>query len=136
MLQGKLNRSLVPRHYSIRNRDSIKHVLLNWIFEVSMDYETWYEIDRRIHQSEKEEYNVMRRKEREALMQKGAITTWAVDTTKLKETIKLFTIDAKKFKGFRYFRIKQIGTNSNGAYNLALSGFELYGVGYGEWTFE
>ena len=126
----------MPRNYTIRNRDSSSHVLVNWVLEVSMDYDNWHEIDRRIHQTEKEEYNILRRKEREALKQKGAITTWVVDNGKLKDAIKLFTIDVKKFKGFRYFRIKQIGANSDGAYNMTLSGFELYGVGYGDWMFD
>lgn len=126
----------MPRNYTIRNRDSSSHVLVNWMLEVSMDYDNWHEIDRRMHQTEKEEYNMLRRKEREALKQKGAITTWVVDNNKLKEAVKLFTIDVKKFKGFRFFRIKQIGSNSDGAYNMTLSGFELYGVGYGDWQFD
>ena len=133
---GKLKRTLMPRNYTIRNRDSSSHVLVNWMLEVSMDYDNWHEIDRRMHQTEKEEYNMLRRKEREALKQKGAITTWVVDNNKLKEAVKLFTIDVKKFKGFRFFRIKQIGSNSDGAYNMTLSGFELYGVGYGDWQFD
>lgn len=31
------------------------------------------------------------------------------------------------FEGFRYFRILQIGKNSSGSDNLALSGLEMYG---------
>lgn len=127
-------RTLVPKNYTIRNRDCGTHVLVNWVLEVSMDYDNWYEIDRRIHQTEKEEYNMLRRKERETLMQKGAITTWVIDSGKLKDIVKLFTIDYKKFKGFRYYRLKQIGMNSHGSYNMALSGFELYGIGHGDWT--
>ena len=32
------------------------------------------------------------------------------------------------FDGFRYFRIFQIGKNSSGSDNLALSGIEMYGI--------
>ena len=31
-----LDRYLMPSCYTIRNRDSTRHVLLNWVFEVTM----------------------------------------------------------------------------------------------------
>jgi hypothetical protein len=39
-------------------------------------------------------------------------------------------------RGFRYILIRQIDKNSSGSYNLAISGFELYGnaTGY-RWKF-
>ncbi len=131
---GKM-RTLFPKQYSIRNRDSLKHVLLNWVLEASLDYQNWYELDRRIHLSSNEETNNFRKKERGMLLQKGVITTWAVDIHKLKSTISTLSNDIKSFKGFRYFRVKQIGKNSSDSYNLALSGFELYGTGFGDWFF-
>lgn len=50
-------RLLVPKQYTIRNRDSLKHVCLNWALESSLDYKTWYEIDKRINLSNNEELN-------------------------------------------------------------------------------
>jgi len=52
------------------------------------------------------------------LRQKGQTSTWGVDTELYREI---------GFDGFRFFRVKQIGPNSTGADNLALSGFEMYG---------
>ena len=130
------NRSLIPKQYSIRNRDCLKHVLLNWILEASWDYQNWYEIDKRIHYSNNEKLNNIRKKERKLLMQKGVVTTWAVDSIKLKNVIKSFFGDFRAFKGFRYFRIKQIGPNSSDSYNLVISGVEFYGTAFGKWDFE
>jgi len=44
-----VNKGIYPKTYIIRNRDSLKHILLNWILEVSSDNTNWFEIDRRIH---------------------------------------------------------------------------------------
>ena len=63
--------------------------------------------------------------ERVMLCQKAAATTWGVDTDIYREI---------GFDGFRYFRVIQVGTNSSGSNNLALSGLELYGrVVSGRW---
>jgi len=51
----------------------------------------------------------------------GCTSTWFIN----KNTI------AKYPNGFRYFIIKQTNKNSSGSYNLALSGFELYGTAIG-----
>lgn len=64
------------------------------------------------------------------------MTTWAVDMKKLRKAIEEVNNDIASFRGFRFFRIKQIAKNSSDSYNLALSGFELYGTGYGDWIFE
>lgn len=130
------NRTLIPKQYSIRNRDSLKHVLLNWVLEASWDYQDWHEIDERVHYSDNEKLNNLRKKQRKLLMQKGVVTTWAVDAVKLKGVVKSFCGDFKSFKGFRYFRIKQIGPNSSDSFNLVISGVEFYGTAYGKWDFE
>lgn len=89
-----------------------------------------------MHYTEDEKLNEMRKKHRNMLMQKRAITTWGIDPKKIKKVIYSLTDDVVSFKGFRFFRIKQIGMNSSDNYNLALSGFELYGTGYGDWAFD
>lgn len=127
------NRSLVPKQYTIRNRDSIEYVMLNWVLEVSNNYNDWFEVDRRVNLTNQDDFNKTKKAEQDALMQKGALTTWNVEPNKVKEVIKKLGEDIRKFKGFRYFRIKQISQNSHGTDNLALSGFELYGTGYGDW---
>ena len=63
--------------------------------------------------------------EQKALKQKGAASTWGIDTDVYREV---------GFEGFRFFRVIQVGKNSSGSDNLALSGFELYGkVTSGRW---
>jgi hypothetical protein len=66
-------------------------------------------------------------------MERGAVTTWPISVDKLKSVIRSLTDNHKSFKGFRFFRIRQIGVNSSSNFTLALSGFELYGTGYGIW---
>jgi len=45
-------------------------------------------------------------------------STWGIDTDIYREL---------GFEGYRFFRIIQVGKNSSGSDNLALSGFEIYG---------
>jgi hypothetical protein len=129
------DRSLIPKHYTIRNRDSNQYVLLNWTLEASLDFQKWFMIDRRIHNGDNLENNRSKMKQRELLMEKGAVTTWTVQLDDLRKIIMSITSNYKSFKGFRYFRIRQIGKNSSNSYNLALSGFELYGTAFGVWKF-
>jgi hypothetical protein len=115
-------RGLLPTCYTIRNRTSTTHVALNWHLEGSNDKVNWVLLDRRIYltgnDSEIEE-------EQKALKQKGAASTWGIDTDVYREV---------GFEGFRFFRVIQVGKNSSGSDNLALSGFELYGkVTSGRW---
>lgn len=56
--------------------------------------------------------------EKKLLSKIGAATTWGLDTDIFKEI---------GYDGFRFFRIIQVGKNSSGSDNLALSGIELYG---------
>ena len=56
--------------------------------------------------------------ERSVLCQEGAETSWMIDLDLYQEI---------GFNGYRYFRIMQVGPNSSGIYNLALSNIELYG---------
>ena len=56
----------------------------------------------------------------------GCTSTWFIDKD----------LQLRYPKGFRYFFIKQTDKNSSGSDNLAISGFELYGTGYGyRWKF-
>lgn len=129
-------RTLIPKHYTIRNRDSTDYVMINWILEVSNNYNEWFEVDRRVHLTNMEDYNRSKQTEREKLIQKGALTTWTVDSNKVRESAKKMGEDWRKFKGFRFFRIKQISQNTQNSDNLGLSGIELYGSGYGDWFFD
>jgi len=56
--------------------------------------------------------------ERKLLCNKGAATTWGVDTDIYRQI---------GFEGFRYYRVIQVGKNSSASDNMALSGFEIYG---------
>ena len=55
---------------------------------------------------------------------------------KLKNVAKECNGSIKGFKGFRCLRLKQIGKNSSDGFNMALSGIEFYGTGYGDWYFD
>ena len=95
---------------------------MNWHLEGSNDKVNWIILDRRIYLSdghgEEEE-------EQKHLRQKGAASTWGIDTDIYREV---------GFEGYRYFRVIQVGKNSSGSDNLALSGFELYGkLAHGRW---
>lgn len=99
---------------------------MNWHIEGSNDKVNWIILDRRIYLSsptggadgELEE-------EQKLLKQKGAASTWGIDTDIYREV---------GFDGYRFFRIIQVGKNSSGSDNLALSGIELYGkVTGGRW---
>ena len=118
------NRYLIPSCYSIKNRNSSSHVMLCWNLEGSNDKINYEILDTRIFGGLKD-YNDKLEKERNLLKQPGCTSTWGI-SKKIRE----------KFpKGFRYFILKQIDKNSNGSYNLAISGFELYGDSFGDWNY-
>lgn len=130
------DRYLVPSCYTIRNRDSSRHIMLNWLFEGSIDFKTWFVLDKRIHKTDDPAYNKMLEKERQMVERRGATSTWSIDQNYLKVASRSIVMQSKAFNGFRYFRIKQISKNSSGADNLALSGFEIYGIAKGmNWRF-
>ena len=112
------NRKILPSCYTIRNRNSTTHVLMNWHFEASNDRVNWAVLDRRVyltgHTEEDEQYAKLQKE----LCQKGHTSTWGIE----RDVYKMVG-----YEGFRYFRIVQIGQNSSGSNNLALSGFEIYG---------
>ena len=120
------NRKLIPKAYSIRNRNSSTHVLLCWELEGSNDKINFEILDRRIFRSDNYEMNKKLERERNLLIKPGCTSTWGI-SKKIRE----------KFpEGFRYFILKQIDKNSNGSYNLTNSGFELYGDAKGNgWFF-
>jgi len=51
-------RRVLPTAYSLRNRNSEAHILLNWHFEGSNDKINWNILDRRIYLSDNLEYNL------------------------------------------------------------------------------
>ena len=66
------------------------------------------------------------------LMQPGMVTSWSVEQKNIKFVAAQFK---GGFKGFSQFRVKQIGQNSNMDFVLSICCLELYGVGYGKWSF-
>ena len=121
------NRTLVPSAYSIRNRNSSSHVMLCWNLEASNDRVNFEILDTRIFSNTNNpKVHQKLEKERNLLKEPGCTSTWGI-SKKVRERFP---------EGFRYFLIKQINKNSNGSYNLAISGFELYGEGKGRgWVF-
>ena len=121
------NRTLVPTAYSLRNRNSSSHVMLCWNLEASNDRINFEILDTRIFSNRNNPLLHQRlEKERNLLKEPGCTSTWGI-SKKIRERFP---------EGFRYFLIKQIDKNSNGSYNLAISGFELYGEGKGRgWFF-
>lgn len=118
-------RQLLTTCYSMRNRGSTTHVMLNWHFEGSNDKVNWTVLDRRLYLTGNPAEDSAFEEEKKLLCQKGAATTWGVDTDIYREI---------GFDGFRYFRVIQVGKNSSGSDNLALSGIEIYGrVIAGRW---
>ena len=122
------NRYLLPTLYSIRNRDSSSNVLLNWQLEGSNDKINFTTLDKRMfgientNEKNKEQY----RKYRNLLKEPKTTSTWGIS----KSVREIYP------NGFRYFILKQIGKNSSGNYNMAISGFEMYGEGIGNgWIF-
>ncbi len=91
--------------------------MLNWQFEGSLDKENWDVLDRRVYLTDDPVANAEMETIRTALKKKGATSTWAIDSERIK-TVK---------GGYRFFRILQIGKNSSGSDNLSLSGIEIYG---------
>ena len=71
------------------------------------------------------EEDAMMAEEQKLLKAKGASSTWGVDPDTYREV---------GFDGFRFLRVIQIGKNSSGSDNLAISGFEVYGkITAGRW---
>jgi E3 ubiquitin-protein ligase HECTD1 len=110
-------RQLLPTCYTIRNRNSTTHVIMNWHLEGSNDKVNWVILDRRIYLTDAATDPALD-EEQKTLKQKGGATTWGVDTDIYREV---------GFDGYRFFRVIQVGKNSSGSDNLALSGFEIYG---------
>lgn len=119
------DRTLLPFVYTIRNRNSTTHCMMNWQFEASHDKINWVALDQRVHLTGRVDEDAYLEKEQKMLKQKGAVSSWSIDKDIYREI---------GFEGFRYFRILQTSKNSSGSDNLALSGFELYGqVTNGRW---
>lgn len=121
------DRRLIPSCYTIMNRASPSHVLLNWEFEASNDGVTYEVLDTRIFLTNDLKINQELENERNQLKEPGCTSTWGIDPH----------FKNKFPSGFRYFIIKNIGRNSSGGFNLAISGLEIYGIGLGTgWSIE
>jgi len=71
------------------------------------------------------EQDALFEEEHRMLTIKGGSSTWGVDSDVFREV---------GYEGFRFFRVIQVGKNSSGSDNLALSGFEIYGkITKGRW---
>ncbi len=120
------DRTLIPTSYSIWNRNSSSHVLLGWQLEASNDRVNFNIIDTRIFASNDPKANNEMENVRNKLKLPGCTSTWGIDPQ----------VGQSCPNGFRFFILKQIIKNSSGAYNMALSAFELYGRGLGKrWQF-
>ena len=118
-------RRLLPTCYTLRNRNASTHVMMNWHFEGSNDRSTWTLLDRRIYLTNSPEHDKKFEDEHKEFKQKGGSSTCCIDTDIYREL---------GFDGFRYFRVIQVGKNSSGTDNFAISGFELYGrITAGRW---
>ena len=103
----------------------IRHCLLNWHLEASNDKVNWIMLDRRIYMTNIPEQDALFEEEHRMLTIKGGSSTWGVDSDVFREV---------GYEGFRFFRVIQVGKNSSGSDNLALSGFEIYGkITKGRW---
>ena len=99
----------------------------NWYFEGSATGQQWTILDARIYNSDSQEHNNALQAEFKELQRRGGAMTFQIDT----EIYRKLGID-----GYRFFRIVQVGKNTNSTDNLALSGFELYGrISGSPWTF-
>ncbi|KAL4437662.1 hypothetical protein ABPG74_017900 [Tetrahymena malaccensis] len=126
-------RYFFPTCYTLRNRSMPNCILFNWLLEGSNDNKQWFEIDKRIHFSKDSKYNLLLEKERELLRKPNKSTTWGIDTSKLKETLRTISIDAV---GFRAFRITQLSSNGSNTHEFAIGAIEFYGKAYGmNWQF-
>ena len=89
-------RQLLPTCYTFRNRNITTHVMLNWHFEGSNDKVNWTVLDRRLYLTGNPSEDQAFEEEKRILCQKGAATTWGVDTDIYREI---------GFDGFRFFRM-------------------------------
>jgi len=56
-------RKILPTCYTIRNRNSSTHCMLNWHMEASNDKNNWFTLDRRIYKSGDHEQDVQYERE-------------------------------------------------------------------------
>ena len=89
-------RKLLPTCYSVRNRNIMTHVMLNWHFEASNDKVNWTVLDRRLYLTGNPGEDQTFDEERKLLCQKGAGTTWGIDRDIYREI---------GLDGYRYFKI-------------------------------
>ena len=122
-----MERRLLPTCYTLRNRNSTSHVLRNWYFEGSQTGANWVILDARIYHSDQADRNATLEAEFKDFTKSGGAMTFTIDTEIYRKL---------GAEGYRFFRVVQVGRNTSGTDNLALSGIELYGqVQGGPWSF-
>ena len=104
---------LRPTHYCLRHtQHGADHALRHWVLEGSVDEEAW---------------RVLRQHQNDTSLQAVSMSTaaWPVEAAAA----------AGEGEGeggaagyYRYFRVRQTGTNSSGGHNLMCAGMELYGT--------
>ena len=72
------DRKLIPTCYTLRNRNSSSHVLLNWQFEGSNDKINWTCLDRRIYLTGYPEQDAQYKHIHQDLQKSGATSTWSI----------------------------------------------------------
>ena len=101
-----VKRYINPTCYTIRNRMSSSYVMLNWLFEGSVDGKKWFIFDKRLYQTEDESYNNMVKEERQILKRRGGSSTWGVDRKQIMKINETFLKNYnRQFEGVRFFRI-------------------------------
>ena len=89
-------RQILPTCYTIRNRNSTTHVMMNWHLEGSNDKVNWIILDRRIYLTSPTGADHDMDEDQKHLRQKGVASTWGIDTDIYREI---------GFDGFRFFRV-------------------------------
>lgn len=89
-------RRILPTCYTIRNRNSTSHCLMNWQFEVSNDKVNWQVLDRRIYMTGVTEDDLQFVDVQKELCQKGQTSTWGIDSEIYRQL---------GFDGYRFLRI-------------------------------
>ena len=74
------NRKLLPSAYTLKNRDSVSHILLNWMFEGSNDKINWTCLDKRVYLTGDPQHDAQFESDRRELSKRGATSTWGINT--------------------------------------------------------
>lgn len=79
---------MYPTAYTIRNRNATTYVLFNWLLEASVDGKIYIPIDKRVHYDPEDmSFTSAADKEREALIERGATSSYGIDEFGLKRIL-------------------------------------------------